>query len=108
MALALYAGVDFPWLWYRLSKGDELTWMECNPKPTACRWILGDFFAFVELLKKGRFSEAGQVFLPCRNCCHDDFVLSDPLPFVFQHLDYFVKFIKSGGSLNPATKNMVR
>ncbi|HOQ05542.1 MAG TPA: GNAT family N-acetyltransferase [Anaerohalosphaeraceae bacterium] len=108
MALALYAGVDFPWLWYRLAKGEEMSFADFKPQSLFCRWILGDFFAFVELLKKGRFSEAGRVFLPYRNCRHDDFLLTDPLPFVFQHLDYFVKFLKSGGSLNPATKNMVR
>lgn len=108
MALAMYAGVDFPWLWYRLAKGEQMSEMEVKPKTIFCRWVLGDFFAFVELLKKGRFAEAGRVFLPCRDCRHDDFVMSDPLPFFFQHLDYFAKFIKSGGSLNPATKNMVR
>ena len=41
-------------------------------------------------------------------CRHDDFQITDPLPFFFQYLDYAGKFIRSGGNMNPAAGGMVR
>ncbi len=49
-----------------------------------------------------------RVLVPRRKCFHDDFVLSDPLPFIFEITDYAAKYIKSGGSVDPVTGGMVR
>jgi predicted ATP-grasp superfamily ATP-dependent carboligase len=109
LALALFSGIDFPYLWY-------LTAIEkCNGdlvasqiKKIRCRWIVGDCLAFAELVKGGRFLEALKLMVPQRNCYHDDFTLRDPLPLSLEICDYFTKFIKAGGSVNPVTENMIR
>jgi predicted ATP-grasp superfamily ATP-dependent carboligase len=108
LALAVHAGVDFPYMWYLtalgLPSGDQMV----PPANIKCRWVLGECLAFLECLKQARFSEALEILRPLPGCVHDDWRLTDPLPFFFQFVDYFCKFIKAGGSTNPITKNMVR
>jgi hypothetical protein len=76
--------------------------------PIKCRWIVGDCMAFMGLVRRGLFAEAMRVLVPQRKCFHDDFVLSDPLPFIFEITDYAAKYIKSGGSTNPVSEGMIR
>jgi len=109
LALSIFAGVDFPYLWYQTALGKPLDKSpSCGYKSVKCRWAVGDCLAFFDRLKKGRFSEAVKILLPQWGCYHDDFVLADPLPLLFEISDYAMKFIKSGGSLNPVQGNMVR
>jgi predicted ATP-grasp superfamily ATP-dependent carboligase/ribosomal protein S18 acetylase RimI-like enzyme len=108
MALAIYAGVDFPWLWYRLAAGENLTFTDIKPAKIMCRWILGDFLALSNRLRNGLWGEAAQILRWHSGCYHDDFTWTDPFPFFAQNLDYLVKYIKAGGRMNPVTKNMVR
>lgn len=108
MALAIYAGVDFPWLWYRLAAGEKLTFADIKPAKIMCRWILGDFLAFGNRLRSGLWREAAQILRRHSDCYHDDFTWTDPFPFFAQNLDYLVKYIRAGGRMNPVTKNMVR
>lgn len=108
MALAFYAGVDFPWLWYRTALGEQVDPGSIQPCNLYCRWILGDCLAFLNRLRHGRMSEAMGIFKWYLGCRHDDFQISDPLPFFFQYLDYAGKFIRGGGNMNPAAGSMVR
>jgi predicted ATP-grasp superfamily ATP-dependent carboligase/ribosomal protein S18 acetylase RimI-like enzyme len=109
LALATFAGVDFPYLWYLTAIGESIDG-QIIPQypPIKCRWIIGDCLAFMELAKRGMLVEAMRILTPHRRCYHDDFVISDPIPFPFELADYVAKFLKSGGSVNPVTWGMVR
>jgi hypothetical protein len=105
----MFSGVDFPYLWYLTATGESVNESVVSKYPLIkCRWIAGDCLAFLERLKRGMFAEALQILVPQRKCYHDDFVLTDPLPFIFEVADYAVKFVKGGGSVNPVTSGMVR
>ncbi|MGA2677716.1 MAG: ATP-grasp domain-containing protein [Sedimentisphaerales bacterium] len=109
LALSVFSGVDFPYLWYLTAMGESVE--KQNPSgypPIKCRWIVGDCMAFMGLVRRGLFAEAMRVLVPQRKCFHDDFVLSDPLPFIFEITDYAAKYIKSGGSTNPVSEGMIR
>ncbi len=109
LAMSLFAGVDFPYMWYLTALGEPITEQaDVDHRPVKCRWIVGDSMALLELLKHRRFSEAARVFLPGRKCYHDDFVLTDPFTLSFEIADYITKFVKAGCSMNPVTHGMVR
>jgi hypothetical protein len=107
-ALTYISGMDMPWLWYQIAiraRGFDVP----TPRVGArARWILGDTLGMLDSLRKGRFKEVGSVLSPKWNCGHDDFVWHDPLPFVFQALDYMAKFWKAGGSMNPVGEGMIK
>lgn len=109
LALSVFSGVDFPYLWYLTAMGEPLdVRLPSKYPPIKCRWLAGDYMAFVELVKRGMFTEALRILVPQSKCYHDDFVLKDPLPFMFEGLDYTIKFLRSGGSTNPVIEGMVR
>jgi predicted ATP-grasp superfamily ATP-dependent carboligase len=109
LALSVFSGVDFPYLWYLTAMGEPLdARLPSKYPPIKCRWLAGDYMAFVELVKRGMFTEALRILVPQSKCYHDDFVLKDPLPFMFEGLDYTIKFLRSGGSTNPVIEGMVR
>lgn len=109
LSLAVHAGIDFPYLWYRAALGKNIPPLNIpNSRKIKSRWIVGDCLAFFEFLKHGKLQEVAKIFRPYSKCYHDDFNIKDPLPFVFEILDYLAKYVKSGFSTNPVTKNMVR
>jgi predicted ATP-grasp superfamily ATP-dependent carboligase/folate-dependent phosphoribosylglycinamide formyltransferase PurN len=109
LALAMFSGVDFPYLWYLTAIGrNDMDSGIIQNRKVKCRWVVGDCLAFAELIKGGSFLEAFKLIIPQHKCYHDDFLLRDPLPLVFEICDYFTKFIKAGGSVNPVRGNMIR
>ena len=82
--------------------------VQSQNKKIKCRWLIGDCLAFFELVKLARFAEAAGLIAPQLNCYHDDFTLRDPLPLLFEVSDYFSKFVKAKGSINPVIGNMIR
>jgi len=100
-------GVDLPWHWYQVAAGLEPSPTNKAKPDTYVRWILGDCIALVEQSLSGRFDEVRSIIKPQRGCRHDDFCLSDPLPFFAQATDYMHKFLKSKGSLRPIEKEMI-
>jgi len=109
LALSIFSGVDFPYLWYLTATGKPFNSPVPSKYPSIkCRWIAGDYVAFWELIQRGMFKEASRILVPQFGCYHDDFVLTDPLPFAFEAIDYMSKFFKSGGSVNPVIRGMVR
>ena len=107
-ALTHFSNMQMPWLWYliALSSSDFLV-----PEPiigSKARWILGDLLGAAGSLKQRRFREFFEALTPQKGCYHDDFLMCDPLPFVFQGLDYLKKFIKAGGNSNPVSQGMIR
>lgn len=56
LQLAIDAGVDFPWLLYQMTCGEEVTPVESYKKGTRLRWLLGDLDRLYIILKNGNFS----------------------------------------------------
>ncbi|MBP6124340.1 MAG: ATP-grasp domain-containing protein [Phycisphaerae bacterium] len=107
-ALTVFSGMDMPYLWYLVTAGwEDIPHFVTYPGIKA-RWIIGDCLGFLDSLKQGKIKESLQFIKPQRRCYHDDFCLDDPLPFVFEAIDYFKKFVQSGGSTNPVTEGMIR
>jgi len=109
LALAMFSGVDFPYFWYIAAINEyKLDLSKLQKKKIKCRWVLGEGIALVDLLKKRMFIDAFKIFWPQWRCYYDDFSLKDPLPLLFEALDYFVRFIKWRGSSNPVIDGMIR
>lgn len=109
LALAMFSGIDFPYLWYLTALGrDNIGPGVIQNRKIKCRWLIGDCLAFVELIKRDKFQEALSLIIPERKCYHDDFIIQDPLPLLLEISDYFTKFIKAKGSMNPVVGNMIR
>ena len=107
LALAVAAGVDFPWLLYRMAtEGDIEPVLQYQTGVTA-RWLLGDMLAFINHLKHYKSKiRLIKDFLFCKDNIYDDFHWDDPLPFVVEALYYFSKFLKTG-SRNPIDEAML-
>jgi len=109
LALAVFSGIDFPYLWYSSVIGNlESGIFTPQIRKIKCRWIIGDCLALLELIRRRKFEKALEVLLPEKQCYHDDFNWRDPLPLIFEGLDYCTKFVRSRGSLNPTTRGMIR
>jgi predicted ATP-grasp superfamily ATP-dependent carboligase len=92
LALACYAGVDFPALLAELAEHRDVT----PPTPykigVRCRWFVGDFRHLVEVWKgpppgypgvfPGRLNTLFSELTPRRGTFHDNFMWQDPLPEV--------------------------
>lgn len=107
-AMTIFAGVDLPYLWYLIALGQPISDYPMARSNVKSRWIIGECITFLERIKHKRIKEALEILSFQKNCYHDDFNLRDPMPLLFEGLDYFVKFIKAGGSMNPVTENMIR
>lgn len=108
VAIVYEAGLDLPWIWYQIALGREELDVGEFRVGVKGEWVLGEAIALVEHLASGRFRESLSILRPKNNVVRDDFLWSDPLPFVFELVDYFVKFARSRGSIRPVTKGMVR
>lgn len=106
--ISVVSGMELPYLLYLGAMGELPERLPQVRAGTRARWILGDGIGFLGSLFKGDFRTCLSIMRPWPGCWHDDFLLTDPLPFVFQSLDYLVKFFKSGGSTNPVAPGMIR
>ncbi len=77
---AILAGVDFPWLLYRLAVDGDVKEVSTYTAGVRCRWLLpGDILHFI--YNKNRFSMDPPFFSTRNSGLHDDIVsLEDPLP----------------------------
>lgn len=90
LALACYAGVDFPALLVELAEHEDLA-PQCSYKVgVRCRWLVGDFRHLVEVWQgrptgylgrfPGGFSTLLAELIPVPGTFHDNFTWEDPLP----------------------------
>lgn len=107
-ALTVISGMDMPYLWYLIALGDREITVPPIRIGAKARWILGDLLGLIDSFRKRRWGECIDVLTPQWGCGHDDFTIRDPLPFLFQGIDYLRKFLDSGGSINPITDGMIR
>ncbi|HEY4671652.1 MAG TPA: ATP-grasp domain-containing protein [Gemmatimonadaceae bacterium] len=101
LALAIYAGVDFPALLGRMAQSDE------GPPPidyrsgVRCRWLLGDVRHLIEVWRgappsfpgtyPSRLGTLVDVLRPVAGTYHDNFELSDPLPELGDWLNFLIR-----------------
>jgi len=104
------AGLDLPWLWYQLAMNNQVLEKRSAEEGVATKWLLGELLAVLEHLGKADLRGAWRIFFGDGPSVkgYDDLNLSDPIPFVFELLDYAGKFLRSGGSIRPTVKGMVR
>lgn len=118
LALAIYAGVDFPALLAGMVESGDIAAHSNYINNLRCRWLLGDFRHLIEVWRgapKGypgvypnRFRTLWQFIRPVSGTFHDNFTLGDPLPELGDWLDFFVRRIPgafkkahaSGSNLN--------
>ncbi len=108
LALSINSGIDFPLLWYYQAIKNTQHEKTAVKKIVKCKWIVGELSAAYGLLKTGNIKDCLKIFSLEKNCCFDDLDKRDLLPFVFELIDYGIKFIKAKGSLNPTVKKMIR
>jgi predicted ATP-grasp superfamily ATP-dependent carboligase len=105
LALAVYAGADFPaWVADLAAKGDVTTPPAYRPG-VRCRWILGDVRHLVEVFRgppegfPGRFprrlATLWSFLRPVGGTMHDNFLWTDPLPEVGEWLDFVGRRVPS-------------
>ena len=77
---AILAGVDFPWLYYRLAIDEEVKQVIRYKVGVKCRWLLpGDILHFI--FNKNRFSMIPSFFSTKNSGLNDDILsLEDPFP----------------------------
>ncbi|HOV79236.1 MAG TPA: ATP-grasp domain-containing protein [Bacillota bacterium] len=78
--MSILAGVDFPWLLYRLAVDGDVEEVFTYTAGLKCRWLLpGDILHFI--FNKKRFSMNPPFFTGRKSGVHDDILsLEDPLP----------------------------
>lgn len=78
--LAVIAGVNFPYLLYRMSRGEEIAPVEHYPIGKKCRWLLpGDMLHFISNSKRRRLLPEFFNFWD-KHTAYDILSVKDPLP----------------------------
>jgi predicted ATP-grasp superfamily ATP-dependent carboligase len=101
LALAIYAGVDFPSLLARMAEKGDVPSVAGYREGVRCRWLVGDFRHLLEVWRgaprgfPGRYPDRLGTLLkflvPVPGTFHDNFVLADPLPELGDWLDFFFR-----------------
>jgi carbamoylphosphate synthase large subunit len=112
LILSIYSGVDYPYMLYKLAL-NESVFIDENLVKTgvSAHWVLGEIISLINLIKSK--SPLGQkldylthILKSSYKGGSDDFRLADPVPFLMELYDYFLKFLHSG-SLNPVEDEMI-
>jgi len=87
LALAIHAGVDFPYLLYRMAMGEEFAPIVDYKVGVRCRWLLpGDILHFIQNPERFRLKPS---FFQFRGIPDDILSYDDPLPIVGAFLTLF-------------------
>jgi predicted ATP-grasp superfamily ATP-dependent carboligase len=106
LALACYAGMDFPALLANMAEGDDIQVSAGYERGVRCRWLLGDARHLVEVWKgppkgypgqyPGRFRSLLDVLTPVPGTYHDLFQWDDPLPELGDWIYFFLRLLRGG------------
>jgi predicted ATP-grasp superfamily ATP-dependent carboligase len=98
LALAVYAGVNFPALLARMAGEGDVSESSDYRLGVRCRWLLGDFRHLIEVWRgapvgyPGRFPGClrtlASMLIPVPGTFHDNFSWRDPLPELGDWLDF--------------------
>ncbi len=101
LALAIYAGVDFPSLTCMLAEHGDVKPVCSYRVGVRCRWMLGDFRHLLEVWKgkpegfpgsfPGRLRTLWDFLKPVPGTFHDNFNLRDPLPEIADWVEFAVR-----------------
>lgn len=99
--LAVSAGVDFPYMLYKMSKEGDIDKQDLNSYKLGVksRWLYGDFRAFLDYIPKAKNPfKLIKEYLNFWNhdIYYDDFALEDPLPFLISPIYHIHQFVKTG------------
>jgi predicted ATP-grasp superfamily ATP-dependent carboligase len=98
LAQGIAAGVDFPYLYYKIALEGDVAPVKGFKTGVMTRWIGGDIRAFFPLFKEAdhKIAFAKEFFLPHAGKIYmDDFSLDDPLPFITWCADAFTRVIRN-------------
>lgn len=105
LPLAVYTGADFPKLLAEMAEFGDVKSSFAYREGVRCRWLLGDFRHFLEVLKgppvgypgkyPGRLETLLNISIPVSGTLHDNFTLHDPLPEVGDWLDFILHKLPS-------------
>jgi predicted ATP-grasp superfamily ATP-dependent carboligase len=100
LALAVYAGVDFPAMVAQLAADGDVPAQTSYRLGVRCRWLLGDVRHLIEVWRgrphgfPGAFPDRWRTLLavmtPVRGTFHDNFALDDPWPLLADAADVVV------------------
>jgi predicted ATP-grasp superfamily ATP-dependent carboligase len=106
LALAVYAGVDFPALVAELAERGDVAAVTNYREGVRCRWLLGDARHTLEVLRGAprgypgefprRLGTLATLFQPVRGTWHDNFSLDDPLPELGDWIDFLFRRLPAG------------
>ncbi|MCI0485922.1 MAG: ATP-grasp domain-containing protein [Blastocatellia bacterium] len=101
LALAVYAGADFPALLARQALQGDVEPVTDYYTDIRCRWLLGDARHLLEVWRgapagypgkfPGRLRATAEFFTPTRGTYHDNFMMRDPLPEIGDWLDFALR-----------------
>jgi predicted ATP-grasp superfamily ATP-dependent carboligase len=99
LALAVYAGVDFPAMLAELAERGDVATRDGYAPGLRSRWLLGDFRHLVEVWRGApagypgpfprRWRTLAAFLMPTRGMYHDNFMWKDPLPELGDWLHFF-------------------
>ena len=96
LAQGIAAGVNFPFLVYKIAKDGDVAPVTSFQEGVKSRWVGGDLRTFYPSLKRSdvklRFIK-NYFFSGDRNIFRDDFSLNDPFPFMVWSFDALKKII---------------
>lgn len=107
--LSVRAGVDFPWLLYRMAVDGDVEPVLTYRAGVTSRWIVGEMLHLFNLARRGRLAGAARAagaILGTRPSGFDDFRRADPVPLLSEMLYYGSRFLASG-STNPIDEGMI-
>ena len=107
LALAIHAGVDFPYLLFKMARdGDVIPVLDYREGVTV-KWVLGDVLALLsEVVHTKKIFTSIKNFLSQKVDGYDDLYKDDLLPFLFESIYYFSKFLATR-SVNPSQEAML-
>lgn len=100
LALPIKAGVDFPYLLYKMAVDGDVEPVTRYQEGVVVRWILGDILATLSQIKARRSIKPIFDFFSFHGESFDDLYKDDLMPFVTECRYYLSKFVKTGSS-NP-------
>ncbi len=106
LALAVYAGADFPALLAEIAAGRPTGTSVPYREGVRCRWLLGDLRHLIEVWRgppagfpekyPSRWGTLAQFLRPRRGTFHDNFAWDDPLPELGDWLDFALRRLPKG------------
>ncbi len=107
LSLAIQSGVDFPYLLYQMATDGDIDPVMDYKLGVKVKWLLGDVLSLMS-----EMGHTKQLITPIKGFLsgsvdgYDDFFLDDPVPFLFEGLYYFNKFV-STQSVNPSDEALL-